>query len=97
MPDLKFDLDEFDRAIEIYSSTAQNIIALKDFLSKHIEALRSVYWQSTGGDAFMEKYNDSWADNVMRYAVVLEKFSGMIQRARNDYAGIEAEAKNIHF
>lgn len=97
MPDLRFDLDEFDRAVQIYSSTAQNMVALKDFLSKHIETLRSVYWQSMGGDAFMEKYKDSWADNVVRYAEVLEEFARMIQNARDDYAGIETEAKNIRF
>ena len=97
MPDLKFNLDEFDRAVSGYRDTAKNISELKDTLTKHIDDLKSIYWQSKGGDAFMKKYNDGWVHVVDKYIAVLGEFAQMIQQARNEYAEVEEQARQIRF
>lgn len=97
MPDLKFNLDEFDRAVSGYENTAKNISDLKDTLTRHIEDLKNIYWKSQGGDAFMEKYKDGWADVVDQYVIVLMEFAQMIQQARNEYADLEEQARHITF
>lgn len=94
--DLKFDVDAFSTAINEYNSVAEELMKIKCDLETHLQRLKDEYWQTQAGQAFLDKYNQGWADNVKKYILVLQELANLLKRAQSDYAQLEDEIKNIH-
>lgn len=98
MYDLKVDTDAIQTAITEYESIYTDINTLKEDLKKTIEDLKTVYWQSEGGEAFFKKYDDGWVKNVDVYLKVLEFLKNELENAKGEYEALikNAEALDIN-
>lgn len=96
--DLKVDTDAIQTAITEYESIYTDINTLKEDLKKTIEDLKTVYWQSEGGEAFFKKYDDGWVKNVDVYLKVLEFLKNELENAKGEYEALikNAEALDIN-
>jgi WXG100 family type VII secretion target len=96
--DLKVDTDAIQTAITEYESIYTDINTLKEDLKKTIEDLKTVYWQSEGGEEFFGKYNDGWVKNVDIYLKVLEFLKKELGSAKSEYEELikNAEALDIN-
>jgi len=95
MYDLKIDTDFMQTTIDEYQNIYEDILALKDCLTKEMENLKSVYWQSEAGNAFFDKYNAGWADNVEVYLNVVLFLKDQLQKAKGSYEGLCIAADKI--
>lgn len=98
MYDLKVDTDAIQTAITEYESIYTDINTLKEDLKKTIDDLKTVYWQSDGGEAFFKKYDDGWVKNVDIYLKVLEFLKKELGSAKSEYEALikNAEALDIN-
>ena len=99
VPDLKYNTDDLMQAADEYVLLADDLERIKEELQRSIEEMQSRYWISDGGDAFMELYENSWADTVMRYASVLRELSIMLNKAASGYMDATFkinEIPNVH-
>ena len=98
MYDLKVDTDAIQTAITEYESIYTDINTLKEDLKKTINDLKTVYWQSDGGEAFFKKYDDGWVKNVDVYLKVLEFLKIELGSAKSEYEALikNAEALDIN-
>lgn len=95
MPDLQYDTECMRKSAKTFYEKAELLITVKDDLKKQIDDLKSIYWQSDAGDAFMNMYKDTWADNVEKYAAVLKEMSKLLEKAADDYDEVSKEAANL--
>ena len=82
-----------------YGTLADDLERIKEKLQMSIAEMQSRYWVSDGGEAFMDLYEDSWADTVMRYASVLRELSIMLNKAASGYMDVTLkinEIPNVH-
>lgn len=95
MYDLKVDTDAIHTAITEYESIYNDINTLKEDLKKTIEDLKTVYWQSEGGEAFFKKYDDGWVKNVDVYLKVLEFLKTELGSAKGEYEMLIQHAEDL--
>ncbi len=95
MFDLRFDTDVMQNTINEYQSIYDGIQDLKNRLSKDMEDLRDVYWQSEAGTAFFAKYNAGWADNVDVYLKVVDFLKTQLIDAKGKYEALYQEAEKL--
>ncbi|WP_167955702.1 WXG100 family type VII secretion target [Anaerosporobacter faecicola] len=95
MYDLKVDTAAIQTAITEYETIYKEIDTLKEDLTKTIEDLKAVYWQSEGGEAFFKKYDDSWAKNVDVYLKVLEFLKTELGYAKTEYDSLIQKANEL--
>lgn len=95
MPDLKYDTDEMRTAAADYRDTAQTLDDVKTELRQQIAGLKSTHWRSDAGNAFLEMYEETWADNVTKYTAVLRHLAGLLDRAAGDYDGVSEQARQL--
>lgn len=94
--DLKFDVDAFSTAINEYNSVSEELMKIKCDLETQLQNLKDGYWKTQAGEAFLNQYNQGWADNVQKYILVLQELAKLLKRAQSDYSQLECEIKNIH-
>lgn len=95
MADLEYDTDEMRSSAQKYREIAVDLGTVEKDLKKQIADLKSVYWQSDAGDAFMDMYEETWAANVDKYILVLDKMASLLDQAANDYDSVTEKLKTI--
>lgn len=96
--DLRYDTGAIDTAITDYREIAAEMDEIKTELSRLFEQLKEEDWKSKAGEAFSNKYEESWAENVDKYIAVVNELANILEYVNTNYYGplVErAEALNL--
>lgn len=95
MADLKYDTEQMRESAKKYREAADTMDSLKDDLKSSISNLRDNDWKSAAGEAFLEMYEDGWADSVKNYVAVLKGMADLLDRAAEDYDSVTRKLGTI--
>lgn len=90
--DLCFDTEVFASAAKTYREKAEHLRNLKTDLVNMIEQLKDVGWKSAAGKAFYGNLQVNWAQDIQRYADLLEMLAECIEGASSTYENLQTEA-----
>lgn len=95
LPDLKYDTEAMRKSASDYRDAAKKLRKVKKDLKQHITDLKETHWKSDAGKAFLEVYEDTWADNAEKYAAVMVEMAGQLEKAARDYDLVTDKIKKI--
>lgn len=90
--DLSFDTEVFDRAAKVYREKSEQLGMIKNDLLNMIEQLKDGGWKSAAGKAFYGNLHANWADDIQRYADLMETLAECIEEASRAYEDLKNEA-----
>lgn len=97
MSDLKFDTEAFLKAANEYIDLADKMERLKTDLQEDIAHLVESEWVSDASKAFMEQYQDTWAENVMEYVTFLKYLKELMVTSGTEYAVLADQVEGVEF
>lgn len=97
MNDLRFDTEAFVTAAAEYEDLAVKMEDLKIKLEQNIEQLTTTEWVSPASKAFMDKYQDIWAKNVMEYVTFLHYLKEMLGEVKTKYEEVAQNVEGLSF
>ena len=92
---LKIDQDAFNDTKIAYDECSDQMTTLRDNLKKAVSGLRSG-WESEGGEAFFDKFDNSWEKNFNDYIAVIQHMSSDINAANEKYQEVFDEAAKLN-
>lgn len=94
--DLRFDTDDFQKAIDDYRELIDGMNDLKDKLQKELESLKSTYWVSEAGEKFQNQYESTWKKNVETYTDFLEHLKNTLDTVKKQYKALYDRANKLN-
>lgn len=92
---LKISEEAMDTAESGYDRCAEKMKSLRDDLKSAVDEIRSG-WDSDGGKAFFEKFDDEWYKNFNDYIAVIEHMSDNMQKSKSKYQPLFDEADKLN-
>lgn len=92
---LKIDPDAFSTAKTKYTDCSQRMTTLKNSLKQAVSGLRGG-WDSDGGKAFFEKFDNTWEKSFNDYIDVINHMAGQIQTSSEKYQEVVDEASKLN-
>lgn len=92
---LKISEEAMDTAKSGYDRCAEKMKSLRDDLKSAVDEIRSG-WDSDGGKAFFEKFDDEWYKNFNDYIAVIEHMSNNMQKSKSKYQPLFDEADKLN-
>ena len=93
---LKFDLDAIKAMRTSIQTSSEELVQYKADILREFEDLTKE-WKTPAGDAFLEKVNFDWIDEVDKYVTILEAVDKLLGEAETQYSKVEAEIELIKF
>ena len=78
-----------------YDSCAKRMKQLRGVLKTAVDEIRTC-WDSDGGKAFFEKFDDEWDKNFNDYIAVIEHMSENMTKSKSKYQPLFDEADKIN-
>lgn len=94
--DLKFDVEKIASMRAKLDSTAQELKKLSETLLSEIEELKKE-WNTPAGEAFKEKFQDGWSEQVNEYIRIISAVDDLLQVAETEYAQVENAVNALAF
>lgn len=85
--DLRYDTDAITKVINEYRTIATDMDKLKKDLSNLFVQLKDEDWKSKAGEAFSNKYEENWAENVDKYIAVVNELANILEHVNDNYYG----------
>ena len=95
MADVQYNVNNLMESADDYRALADQIGEIKEQLGVSIAQLKDRYWVSDGGSAFMQMYEESWADMVEKYILVLQELSILLNKAAVNYMDMTEKLNDI--
>lgn len=92
---LKINEEAMEAAKSGYNDCATRMRSLRDALKKSVDEIRTG-WNSEGGKAFFEKFDDQWYKNFNDYIDVIEHMSENMTISKNKYQPLFDEADKLN-
>lgn len=95
MTDLEFDTEAFHVAAAQYHELSNNIIELKNKLAEELRILTTEKWKSDAANAYMKKYENTWAENVQEYVNLINHLEEILKYAELEYSQLAERIEDI--
>lgn len=86
--------EAMETAKSSYDSCALRMKTLRDNLKTAVDDIRTG-WDSDGGKAFFEKFDNQWYKNFNDYIAVIEHMSDSMAKSKSKYQPLFEEADKI--
>ena len=93
--DLCFDTEVFDSAAKVYREKSEHLRTLKTDLVNMIEQLKDAGWKPAAGKAFYGNLEVNWAQDIQRYADLLEMLAECVEEASIAYENLNGRAAQL--
>ncbi|HOQ37501.1 MAG TPA: WXG100 family type VII secretion target [Acetivibrio sp.] len=97
MADFEFNTETMAETVNQYKEAIAEIDGIKRTLKEKLEVLKTVSWQSKGGEAFFEKFKFDWADETDKYISVVEHMCELLNIAKNSFEDLLKEAEKLKY
>ncbi len=91
---LKVSQEALDSAKSGYDDCVERMTKLRNNLQNAVDGIRSG-WQSEGGEAFFEKFDNQWVKNFNDYIDVIEHMKENMKTSQNKYQTVFDEANKL--
>ena len=78
-----------------YDNYSQQMSALKTKLTNSVNALRTD-WNSEGGEAFFDKFDNTWQTSFTQYIDVINHMSAQLESAKTQYQTVIDEVNKLN-
>jgi len=85
---LAFDTQLFRDKGKEYKDVADELRDMAEKLDKLLTDLKDTGWTTPAGSAFHDLVNTNWADNIEKYASLLETLQTILEQSANEYDGL---------
>ncbi len=92
---LKISEEAMETAKSGYNDCASRMKSLRNTLKNAVDDIRSG-WDSDGGKAFFEKFDDEWYKNYNDYIAVIEHMSENLAKSKSKYQPLFSEADKLN-
>lgn len=82
---LAYDTDVFRKCAGIYGQTAEDLRVMVDDLTGCLQTLTQSGWTTPAGVAFLDMVDMNWAQNIKKYADLLETLEAILLEASRKY------------
>ena len=91
---LKVNFDAMSTAKTDYAEYSERMTSLKNKLKEAVSGLRGG-WDSDGGDAFFEKFDNTWEKSFTDYIDVIDHMAQQIQSSADKYNEVLTAAQTV--
>lgn len=83
--DLAYDTEVFRACAKTYGQTAEDLRIMVDDLTECLKTLVDSGWTTPAGITFLDMVDMNWAQNIKRYADLLETLQAILDDAAKKY------------
>lgn len=95
MAQFSIELQQVEQSINDYKKSIDDFTNMANSLVPIINELRTSGWVSNAGNAYFEKYNDSWKKNFDMHIKILTFLKECLIEAKRDYEQLYEQSKQL--